>query len=154
MGIKNVEVENRFSVDFSYRFSMAKEVDKEIHISLADQQKINKFARHNSRLEDFKEDHKNKKNEIKTLEDASSDLEIMFLEGDSDVKVQYQIGEVFVYLNEEEAEEEIKAAKEKLESGVVELEGKMTEIKDAMTDLKTQLYAKFGNAINLEADDE
>ena len=28
--------------------------DKDVHISLEDQQKINKFARHNQRLEDIK----------------------------------------------------------------------------------------------------
>ena len=56
-----------------------------MHIALADQQKINKFARLNNRLEDHKEDVKAKKNEIQTLEDASTDL--MMLE-DDDEKVQ------------------------------------------------------------------
>ena len=65
-----------------------KQLDKEVHISLEDQQKINKFARLNSRLEDLKDDLKAKQEETKTLEDASGDL--MMLE-DDDEKVPYQI---------------------------------------------------------------
>jgi hypothetical protein len=56
--------------------------DKEVHILLDDQQKINKFARLNSRLEELKEDIKNKKNEIQTLEDATTD--IMMMEDDEE----------------------------------------------------------------------
>ena len=47
-----------------------------------DQQKINKFARLNSRLEELKDDIKNKKNEIQTLEDATTD--IMMMEDDEE----------------------------------------------------------------------
>ncbi len=56
--------------------------DKEVHILLDDQQKINKFARLNSRLEELKDDIKNKKNEIQTLEDATTD--IMMMEDDEE----------------------------------------------------------------------
>ena len=52
---------------------------------MSDQQKINKFARLNNRLEDLKEDLKSKKNELQTLEDAGTDL--MMLE-DDDEKVR------------------------------------------------------------------
>jgi len=48
-----------------------------VHILLEDQQKINKFARLNNRMEDLKEDIKSKKSEIQTLEDASTDLMMM-----------------------------------------------------------------------------
>ena len=49
--------------------------DKDVHISLEDQQKINKFARHNQRLEDIKDDMKQKEAELVTLGDASNDVE-------------------------------------------------------------------------------
>ena len=49
---------------------------------MSDQQKINKFARLNNRLEDLKEDLKSKKNELQTLEDAGTDL--MMLEDDDE----------------------------------------------------------------------
>ena len=61
---------------------MSQEQDKEVHILLDDQQKINKFARLNSRLEELKDDIKNKKNEIQTLDDATTD--IMMMEDDEE----------------------------------------------------------------------
>ena len=62
-----------------------------------DQQKINKFARLNSRLDELKDDIKNKKNEIQTLEDATTDIMIM---EDDEEQVSYQIGEVFVAMSQ------------------------------------------------------
>ena len=57
--------------------------DKEIHILLEDQQKINQFARLNNRLDELKDDIKAKNNEIQTLKDASDDL--MMLDDDEKV---------------------------------------------------------------------
>ena len=125
--------------------------DKEIHISLEDQQKINKFARLNNRLEELKDDIKSKKNEIQTLEDASTDL--MMIEDDEE-KVPYQIGEVFVSMRQDEIQENLEKNKERLQAEVAKFEEIGEEIKAQMSDLKTHLYAKFGNAINLEADEE
>ena len=115
-----------------------------------DQQKINQFARLNNRLEELKDDIKSKKNEIQTLEDASTDLMML----DDDEKVPYQIGEVFVEMTQDEVQETMEANKEKISEEVSKLEQKAEEIKGQMSDLKTHLYAKFGNAINLEADEE
>lgn len=128
-----------------------KQLDKEVHISLEDQQKINKFARLNSRHEDLKDDLKAKQEETKTLEDASGDL--MMLE-DDDEKVPYQIGEVFVYLTQDEAQEKIETSKDNLGEAIKVVETRAQAIKDEMSGLKAQLYAKFGSAINLEADEE
>merc|ERR1711983_140504 len=136
---------------FENRNMMAKaEQDKEIHILQEDQQKINQFARLNNRLEEYKDDIKAKKNEIQTLEDASTDLMML----DDEEKVPYQIGEVFVEMTQDEVQETMEAKKEKISEEVTQLEGKVDEIKGQMSDLKTHLYAKFGNAINLEADEE
>ena len=125
--------------------------DKEIHILLEDQQKINQFARLNNRLEELKEDVKAKKQEIQTLDDAGTDL--MMLE-DDDEKVPYQIGEVFVEMSQDEVQETLDKTKDTLSEEVTKLDEKAEDIKGQMSDLKTHLYAKFGNAINLEADDE
>ena len=53
-----------------------------MHIALEDQQKINRFARLNNRMEDLKEELAAKKADIQTLEDASTDL--MMLEDDEE----------------------------------------------------------------------
>ena len=128
-----------------------KQIDKEVHISLEDQQKINKFARLNSRLDDLKDELKSKQNETQTLEDASTDL--MMLE-DEEEKVPYQVGEVFVYLTQDEAQEKIEKTKETVAENVKTIDSKAQAIRDEMSGLKSQLYAKFGSAINLEADEE
>ncbi|QQP56173.1 Prefoldin subunit 4 [Caligus rogercresseyi] len=63
---------------------------KETHISLDDQQKINKFARLNSRLEDLKEELSGKTSEITTLEDASLDITMLDEEEDGLVPFQWE----------------------------------------------------------------
>ena len=105
--------------------------DKEIHILLEDQQKINQFARLNNRLEEFKDDMKSKKTEIQTLEDAGTDM--MMLE-DDDEKIPYQIGEVFVEMTQDEVQETLDKTKETLEEEVTKLEEKANEIKSQMSD--------------------
>lgn len=45
-------------------------------------------------------------------------------------------------------------AKTKKEAEIVSLEEKCTSLKTMMSELKAQLYAKFGNHINLEAEEE
>ena len=63
--------------------------DKEIHILLEDQQKINQFARLNNRLDELKDDIKAKNNEIQTLKDASDDL--MMLDDDEKVTLIFHL---------------------------------------------------------------
>ena len=46
------------------------------------------------------------------------------------------------------------ARKEEVEVEVKVAEAKAAALKEQMADLKTKLYAKFGNAINLEAEEE
>ena len=69
--------------------------DSEVHISLSDQQKINRFARLNNRLEDLKDETKARKNEMQTLEDAGTDL--MMLEDDEEkVRREKEVEEIEV----------------------------------------------------------
>lgn len=57
---------------------------------------------------------------------------------------------MFVYPLQEKLEE----AKRKVKQDIEGIEAECTAIKAVMSDLKTQLYAKFGTSINLEADEE
>jgi len=127
--------------------------DKDVHISLEDQQKINKFARQNQKLEDLKDELKAKENEIVTLSDAASDVEEMSLTCDDDEKIPYLVGEIFVMESPDDVLVLLEDKKTELKSQIKVLEDQATGIKGVMTDLKTHLYAKFGDAINLEADD-
>jgi len=126
--------------------------DKDVHISLEDQQKINKFARHNQKMEELRDELKATQNEIQTLMDASNDLEEFALTNE-DEKIPFQIGEIFVLETPETAQTLIQQKKEDAEKVVLQIEAKVTAVRAVMTDLKTHLYAKFGDAINLEADE-
>ncbi|XP_046995104.1 probable prefoldin subunit 4 [Schistocerca americana] len=124
--------------------------DSDVHISYDDQQKINEFARHNARLEDYKDELKSKQNQLKNLEEACDELTLM----DQTEFVPYFMGEVFINQDIEQTEKMLEEAKNKILSETKDLEDKCSNIKNQMSELKTYLYAKFGNHINLEADDD
>lgn len=123
---------------------------EDVNVTFEDQQKINKFARNTSRMAELKNEIELKKKSLQNLQDASDDL--MMLDDDS-LMIPFQIGEVFVRHTQEETQEMLEAAKEALEQEVKGLEGNVSAIEQVLGDLKIQLYAKFGNNINLEADE-
>ena len=59
-----------------------------------------------------------------------------------------------MYLSQDQVQAELDTRKEEVEAEVKVAEGKAAALKEQMADLKTKLYAKFGNAINLEAEEE
>ncbi|XP_002737961.1 prefoldin subunit 4-like isoform X1 [Saccoglossus kowalevskii] len=124
--------------------------DSSVQVTYEDQQKINKFARKNSKLSELKEDIQSKKKELQNLQDASDDLVLL----DDSELVPYQIGEVFVNHSIDETQELIEKAKAGIEAEIRALEEQVTKIQALLQELKIQLYAKFGKNINLEADEE
>ncbi|KAM3871612.1 prefoldin subunit 4 isoform 1-T1 [Diretmus argenteus] len=123
---------------------------EDVNVTFEDQQKINKFARNTNRMTEFKDEIEAKKKSLQNLQDASDD--IMMFDDDS-LLIPYQIGDVFISHTQEETQEMLDAAKEALEQEVKDLEGRVSAIQQVLGDLKVQLYAKFGNNINLEADE-
>ncbi|XP_034188960.1 prefoldin subunit 4 [Osmia lignaria lignaria] len=124
--------------------------DSDIYVTYEDQQKINKFARQNAKMEDLKEELKIKQNELKNLEDACDEV-VLFDDG---AKIPYYIGEVFIYEDMEKTHEYLEQLMEKKQAEIDNLESKCRDLKNMMSELKTQLYAKFGNRINLEAEED
>lgn len=123
---------------------------EDVNVTFEDQQKINKFARNTNRMTEYKDEIETKKKSLQNLQDASDDI-MMF--DDDALLVPYQIGDVFISHTQEETQEMLEAAKEVLEQEVKELEGKVSAIQQVLGDLKVHLYAKFGNNINLEAEE-
>ncbi|XP_060520358.1 probable prefoldin subunit 4 [Cylas formicarius] len=123
--------------------------DSDVHITYEDQQKINIFARLNAKLEDLKDEVKAKENDLKSLEDASDEIELL----DEDEPVPYLIGEVFVFQDLGTTQKCLEEAKEKLTEEMNELKIKADDVKEKMSELKGHLYGKFGSHINLEADE-
>ena len=64
----------------------------------------------------------------------------------------YQIGEILVHLTAEEAQKYLEKQEEQVKEELKELYSNIQSIQKVMSDLKVQLYAKFGDNINLEAD--
>merc|ERR1711894_612300 len=130
-------------------FKMAatmKNADNDTQVTFEDQQKINKFARHNARLQDLKDELDNRKKELQNFEDAENEL--LMREDESDL-VPYRIGEVFVSLKTEEANEYLEKAKELCQKDIEKNEEQSEIHKKILQDLKVELYAKFGTNINL-----
>ncbi|XP_062871553.1 prefoldin subunit 4 [Trichomycterus rosablanca] len=123
---------------------------EDVNVTFEDQQKINKFARNTNRMTELKDEIEAKKKSLQNLEDASDDL--MMCE-DDDLLIPYQIGDVFISHSQEETQEMLEAAKESLKEEIRTLEGRVASIQEVLGDLKVKLYAKFGNNINLEADE-
>ncbi|NP_001187701.1 prefoldin subunit 4 [Ictalurus punctatus] len=123
---------------------------EDVNVTFEDQQKINKFARSTNRVTELKDEIEAKKKSLQNLEDASEDL--LMLE-DDDLPIPYHIGDVFISHTQEDTLLMLEAAKETLKEEIKSLEGRVTSIQEVLGDLKVQLYAKFGNNINLEADE-
>ena len=68
-------------------------------------------------------------------------------------QVPLKIGEVFVHFEQDDTAPYLDQLVEKMEKQVRQLEAEASSTKEKMNGLKGRLYAKFGNSINLEADD-
>ncbi|KAF2362614.1 Prefoldin beta-like [Trinorchestia longiramus] len=125
--------------------------EEDVHLTYEDQQKINKFARCNTRLEEVKEELKTKETDLHNLGDAEDEMMIAL---DADEKVPYLLGEVFLLKTQESATESIGKEKELVREEIDQLKSKASDLEASMSQLKADLYAKFGNNINLEADED
>uniref|UniRef100_A0AAX7VF84 Prefoldin subunit 4 n=1 Tax=Astatotilapia calliptera TaxID=8154 RepID=A0AAX7VF84_ASTCA len=123
---------------------------EDVNVTFEDQQKINKFARNTNRMTELKNEILEKRKTLQNLQDASDDL---MLFDDNSLFIPYQIGDVFINHSQDETQEMLESAKETLEQEVQDLEKQVSAIQQVLSDLKVQLYAKFGNNINLEADE-
>ncbi|CAG9793859.1 unnamed protein product [Diatraea saccharalis] len=124
--------------------------DSDVHISYEDQQKINKFARLNAKVDDIKDELKVKQNDMKNLEEAVEELSL----ADDSELIPYLIGEVFICQSLEDTLKSLEDAKCKKEREISELKVKCDELKSQMGELKAHLYGKFGSHINLENEEE
>ncbi|KAI1298880.1 hypothetical protein EDD11_006619 [Mortierella claussenii] len=124
------------------------EEEGDIQVSWQDQQNINTFSKYNARFQDLEEEYTAKKVEKEYLDDLASELEL----ADEDEPVRYRIGEAFVSLSLEAAQERISKSQEELDTEIEGLKTQMDEAVEKMDELKKVLYARFGNAINLEKD--
>uniref|UniRef100_A0A336L8G3 Prefoldin subunit 4 n=1 Tax=Culicoides sonorensis TaxID=179676 RepID=A0A336L8G3_CULSO len=124
--------------------------DAAVDITFEDQQKINKFANYNAKLEDLKEEIKAKQNKLKNLEEAVEEIELF----DDDTQIPFLSGEVFISHDLSKTQELLAETKEIYLKEIKEAEGKCKEIQEIMNELKQHLYGRFGNHIYLENDQD
>lgn len=82
---------------------------------------------------------------VEDLEDASNEIML----SDDDV-VKYTVGECFVHMDGDAAEERLTTEAGRASSELDTLKKELDEINEEMASLKKLLYAKFKDQINLE----
>lgn len=117
-----------------------------VEVTLADQQKINEFSKLIMRKDVLEADLKKERQEKEYLEDVSLEIELI----DEDEKVQYRMGEVFVFMKQSKVVEQLEADSERLDERISSLESDQVELDERISELKAALYANFGDNINLE----
>jgi len=122
------------------------EVDESTEVTWEDQQRINTFSKYNQRLQDIEELLEKKKTEKEYLDDVAMELEL----ADEDEPVLYKVGDTFVHIKLARAQQLLEKAHKAIDAEVSGLQERVDECENVMKKLKVVLYAKFGNAINLE----
>ncbi|OQR87118.1 hypothetical protein THRCLA_22936 [Thraustotheca clavata] len=102
---------------------LAPQQEVEVDVRKEDQDRINEFGRNNSRLADVRDEIKALQDKLETLDDANT--EVMMGEGDD---VQLFIGESFVKVSEEYAQEYLEAQTEKTQAKVAKLQEEETSL--------------------------
>ncbi|KAH3666139.1 hypothetical protein OGAPHI_004328 [Ogataea philodendri] len=115
-------------------------------VTWEDQKKINSFSTLISKKDSLTVVYEKNKQEKEYLDDLTLELELV----DEDDKLSYKIGDSFVLLKQSEIMERLEKDQELLDSKISESESQIDTIDQELASLKKQLYAKFGNAINLE----
>ncbi|VDD81454.1 unnamed protein product [Mesocestoides corti] len=113
---------------------------EDIQITAIDQSRINSFAKWNVKLKEFEAEIDKKRKLLQNIHDLEDEL----LVSDS------EIGESFFHLLTDETNARIDEQKKQLKERLVTLESELGDCKATMATLKKELYAKFGDNINLE----
>jgi prefoldin subunit 4 len=117
-------------------------------VTWEDQKHINQFAKLNNKLTEFEELEERAKQEKEYVDDAVMEMELM----DDDDRMPYRLGDCFIHVSTEEARELAVKAQEEFGKEVSDLGDNMKAVRQEMDSLRSQLYAKFGDSINLERD--
>jgi prefoldin subunit 4 len=127
--------------------------DVEVHVEYADQQNINKFARHNAKLTELKEELDGKRKELTSLSDAREALDELAILSDIP-NAPLLVGETFLIEPTDDILGSLDTRKTKIEKEIDQIQQRVQTIQNVLSDLKVKLYGKFGKSINLENDEE
>eukprot|EP01130_Rhizamoeba_saxonica_P008727 TRINITY_DN3527_c0_g1_i1.p1 TRINITY_DN3527_c0_g1~~TRINITY_DN3527_c0_g1_i1.p1 ORF type:complete len:126 (-),score=46.31 TRINITY_DN3527_c0_g1_i1:50-427(-) len=116
----------------------------DIEVTWDDQNMINSYAKVNDRKNEIVREIEKLDREVVNLEEAETEVVL------GDEEVRFRIGEIFIEVDQMDAEELINSSREEIEEQLVVLNDELDEIRSQLAELKVKLYAKFGNSINLE----
>ncbi|KAI0320843.1 Prefoldin subunit-domain-containing protein [Amylostereum chailletii] len=120
--------------------------DDGTQVSWDDQQRINTFSKLNARIRSIMERVEVLKQEKEALDDLSLELEL----ADEDELVLYRVGEAFLHMRHTQATRRLSKDQAAVDTEISQLGTRADECETEMKALKVALYAKFGNAINLD----
>merc|ERR1711916_805 len=143
MGVVQLEEEKKSAMP---RMMDAGKSAPQIEVRREDQDRINEFGRLVNKKGFLNERITRADDAKKKNEDAQE--EVMMLD-DSD-KCLYLVGESFVEMTSEEANERVEKEMEALDLQLTEDKTKLAEVEDRLSELKKALYARFGDSIQLE----
>lgn len=116
-----------------------------VEVTWEDQKRINSFGRLHNRKVELLSHVKVQEKLVEDLEDAGNEIML----ADEDV-VKYTIGECFINIDAEAAEERLNSASSEASEELETLRAELNIINTEMADLKGHLYGKFKDQINLE----
>ncbi|CAH0478377.1 unnamed protein product [Peronospora belbahrii] len=125
---------------------LTQQEEVEVDVRKEDQLRINEFGRNNALLHEIRDQKKTLKDKLDTLEDANTDL-MMSEGGDT---IQLFIGESFIEVSEDSAQEYIEKRVEEVNTELKKLHVEELKLEDRQAALKKLLYSRFGQSINLE----
>lgn len=115
-----------------------------LHVSLEDQQNINRFGNLNTKVETKKVDLESLQKKKTEYEVAVEDIEEAELEGDTEEIIAYKVGTSFVEFDFEDGKKQLEADLEVIKKEINKIEEFISETQDEMTKLQAILYGKFG----------
>ncbi|KAJ1901798.1 hypothetical protein LPJ66_000527 [Kickxella alabastrina] len=125
---------------------LQREEERDVEVKWEDQNRINQFSKLSTRMDRLEDEYKAQKTEKEYLDDLAMEIELL----DEDEPVPYKIGDAFVMLTLEAAQERVEKDKAAIDAQVEGLDSQISQVSSEMEELKKMLYAKFGQAINLE----
>lgn len=125
--------------------SLVSESPDTVEVRQVDQEGINEFGRLNKRLNERRAELRQLALDLEKMDDAATEL--MLAEGG---RVMLLVGEAFVEVSEEYANEYCEKKQEKIKETVEAYKKEESEILKRQEELKKQLYGRFGDSINLE----
>eukprot|EP00037_Helgoeca_nana_P032348 m.413452 g.413452 ORF g.413452 m.413452 type:complete len:148 (+) comp29102_c0_seq1:35-478(+) len=128
--------------------------EKDVPILKEDQESINKFARFSNQVQSLEGELEHKQTEMENIKDALASVEEFGITAEEDDKLRLSVGECFIEVSTDVAEERLAGMTTQAEADVTAINAEIAGCKKEMEGLKVILYAKFGKTINLEMDPE